>query len=1012
MAGNKKTYLFYDKYCDDIAAYTNVKTKDITMSKLFESNYKYTEGLIALNKINAYKKSKKDEHLFSKTLLEHGGLYGLYFFEYTNDNSEYKIIIVSVDDVLIENYYNQNNENIPEKEFLIRLCNYDTKYKSCGKKITLNIADNAQTVENTNKIINASIHPNADATDPIQEQLDITTIPLYEYQKKSIKWMILREHEKNAISINDHEVALGNVICNYIQHKFYNLNDRDNVIFHGGALIDEVGLGKTYQMICMSLCNRCENNIADKLNSKATLIICPTQLAGQWEREIKSKIKPEANIKTILLLTKIHINKYTYEEILNADFIITTLTFLENKSFLDTIPENKSKTQFTAKLYSYYEIENNLKKFKDNFNNTFMKNTDVAILAINWHRIIIDEFHELENETYKTIRTIIQHFKSNYKWCVSGTPFNNQSKSLCEMFEFVTNYINRYKIKKELLLNDDIVNYTKKYFFRRNTKQSVIEENKLPSLKESVFWLNFSKTEWIIYNSYLANENINKFDTVLRQLCCHPKIAEEIKSSISTCKTLDEIEKVMVSHYEKDMITAEKKMTLEKYRQLWLLKKLEIVEFKQYAKFLRLLGYKIKFNVDDNDEEYEKEIEKISKSFNNTDELNLEFLKNQDDKLKDDEDTKENKNKKLFIVSNETKDEIIEKIGKDKLEEKTIYQVNLENYISTSQEKIKILTKEYNGKKNTFEYYINAVNKLKNISQKENNDDDDDDDDNVENCGICLGSIKSTDTGIIPKCGHMFCYNCVKPFIVSKRECPMCKCKVKETDIFLMIKDDSHDVKDKVEFKNKNELINLIGTKLTNLIFFVKKNNKHTIIFSQWDSLLKKVGEELDNYGIKNIFCKGNVWQRDKAIREFNTDDKIKVIMLSSESAASGTNLTKAEIVILLDPISGSYEYRRNTEWQAIGRAYRMGQTKNVEVIRFIVKNTVEEEIYNQNKKYDEKNKVINFIDKENMKEMNDDNIVLENGEIDELKNNILNANQKPKRKNAKKKEKIIEIDE
>mgnify|MGYP000853739210 CR=1 FL=1 len=49
----------------------------------------------------------------------------------------------------------------------------------------------------------------------------------------------------------------------------------------------------------------------------------------------------------------------------------------------------------------------------------------------------------------------------------------------------------------------------------------------------------------------------------------------------------------------------------------------------------------------------------------------------------------------------------------------------------------------------------------------------------------------------------------------------------------------------------------------------------------------------------------------DKAIREFNSRDDIKVIMLSSERTASGTNLTKAENVILLDPVYGTYEYRR-----------------------------------------------------------------------------------------------------
>jgi SNF2 family DNA or RNA helicase len=110
-----------------------------------------------------------------------------------------------------------------------------------------------------------------------------------------------------------------------------------------------------------------------------------------------------------------------------------------------------------------------------------------------------------------------------------------------------------------------------------------------------------------------------------------------------------------------------------------------------------------------------------------------------------------------------------------------------------------------------------------------------------------------------------------------------------------------------------------------------------------------KVGVILNDYGIQNVFCKGNVWQCTKAVNDFNSNDKIKVIMLSSKSSASGMNLTKAEMVILLDPVSGSYKDRRNTEWQAIGRAVRMGQTKQVQIVRFIIKNTIEDDIYKEN---------------------------------------------------------------
>ena len=69
----------------------------------------------------------------------------------------------------------------------------------------------------------------------------------------------------------------------------------------------------------------------------------------------------------------------------------------------------------------------------------------------------------------------------------------------------------------------------------------------------------------------------------------------------------------------------------------------------------------------------------------------------------------------------------------------------------------------------------------------------------------------------------------------------------------------------------------------------------------------------------------------------------------------AGTNLTKATQVILLDPIYGNYEYRKNQEKQAIGRAHRLGQHNNIKVIRFIIENSIEEEIYVMNVDEDRK---------------------------------------------------------
>lgn len=68
--------------------------------------------------------------------------------------------------------------------------------------------------------------------------------------------------------------------------------------------------------------------------------------------------------------------------------------------------------------------------------------------------------------------------------------------------------------------------------------------------------------------------------------------------------------------------------------------------------------------------------------------------------------------------------------------------------------------------------------------------------------------------------------------------------------------------------------------------------------------------------------------------------------MLSLENAASGTNLTEATHVILMDPVAGTSEEARAIEDQAIGRAHRLGQDRQITVVRMIMRETIEEELY------------------------------------------------------------------
>ena len=67
--------------------------------------------------------------------------------------------------------------------------------------------------------------------------------------------------------------------------------------------------------------------------------------------------------------------------------------------------------------------------------------------------------------------------------------------------------------------------------------------------------------------------------------------------------------------------------------------------------------------------------------------------------------------------------------------------------------------------------------------------------------------------------------------------------------------------------------------------------------------------------------------------------------MISLKAGGTGLNLTSAEAVIHFDPW-----WNVSAQNQASDRAYRLGQHRNVQIIRLIAKNTIEEKILDMQK--------------------------------------------------------------
>lgn len=118
------------------------------------------------------------------------------------------------------------------------------------------------------------------------------------------------------------------------------------------------------------------------------------------------------------------------------------------------------------------------------------------------------------------------------------------------------------------------------------------------------------------------------------------------------------------------------------------------------------------------------------------------------------------------------------------------------------------------------------------------------------------------------------------------------------------------------------------------------------LIFSQFNSTLEWLATRLVENGFSYRSISGSMplKQRAKAIDAFQKDPPTTVFLLSMRSGAVGINLTAANKVFLLEPCMNTA-----LEAQAIGRSHRMGQTREVTVLKLYVKDSVEERIITLN---------------------------------------------------------------
>ncbi|MFL6061972.1 MAG: DEAD/DEAH box helicase [Marmoricola sp.] len=137
--------------------------------------------------------------------------------------------------------------------------------------------------------------------------------------------------------------------------------------------------------------------------------------------------------------------------------------------------------------------------------------------------------------------------------------------------------------------------------------------------------------------------------------------------------------------------------------------------------------------------------------------------------------------------------------------------------------------------------------------------------------------------------------------------------------------------------KGRSEKIDL----LDELLGTILAEDGAVLVFTQYVAMARLLERHLATAGIPSLFLHGGtpVAQREQMVEDFQSG-QVPVFLLSLKAGGTGLNLTRADHVIHVDRW-----WNPAVEDQATDRAYRIGQTRPVQVHKLVTEGTIEQKI-------------------------------------------------------------------
>ncbi|TRX95366.1 hypothetical protein FHL15_003697 [Xylaria flabelliformis] len=425
---------------------------------------------------------------------------------------------------------------------------------------------------------------------------------LFPFQKRAVQWLLMREQVKYSGTGPDGSLqlvtrprppetvlplsfdALNDVNGQrFYVSDLYHIVTRDITPFResenslrGGILAEEMGLGKTVEIISLILTHKRDTYPDTEIDTHtnkvvhptgATLIVTPDTLQNQWVSEFKKHapdlfvmkypgMKAWANDKA---LNREHegeslVNRFI-SELRGCDVVITTYSVLQTELHYAVAPPERSMR---------YEKRHE-------------RHTS-PLVQIGWWRICLDEAQQIDSGVSSAAKVACLIPRVN-AWAVTGTPVKDDPNDLWGLLLFLRyEPFASYQVTWKALLRTHKTLFGELFnrIAIRHSKKAVRDELKLPSQKRCLVTMPFTAIEEHHYQAQfsalvekaglseqgvpinvdwdpddpLVIEFMKKALASLRQTVLHPELGLNDRARVVVYKTLTEHLETMIEHSE------------------------------------------------------------------------------------------------------------------------------------------------------------------------------------------------------------------------------------------------------------------------------------------------------------------------------------------------------------------------------------------------------------------------------------------------------------------------------